>query len=215
METIPQPLRRTILEITTDIWDGYLNAAAEFVDENEEVHATIVIDRFHVAKNYREAFDKLRKQEFNRLKAELSAEAYAQVCRGMLWVLRKNQADLTPDERGRLQTLFTHAPSMHQAYAFREELTAIFNCHHSVAEAELAIQAWTQKVEASSLDCYNSFLKTLHRYWTCILNYFDRRVSSGFVERTQQQNQDHQAPLLWHQQTRYPFSTDLARPSGT
>lgn len=42
-----------MVEITTDMWDGYLNAAAEFVADHEQVNSTIVIDRFHVAQNYR------------------------------------------------------------------------------------------------------------------------------------------------------------------
>ena len=175
-------MRRTITDITTDIWDGYLNAAAEFVDEHDDVDSTIVIDRFHVAKNYRDAFDKLRKKEFKRLRSELSDECYAQDCKGMLWVLRKNHTGLTSGDRVRLRTLFRHSPLMHQAYTFREELTAIFNRQHTVAEAELAIQAWIRKVNSSILDCYNGFIKTLRRYWSFILNYFERRISSGFVE---------------------------------
>ena len=182
LTTIPAHLRQTITDITTDIWDGYLNAAAEFVDENDDVDPTIVIDRFHVAKNYRDAFDKLRKKEFKRLKSELSDEWYAQDCKGMLWVLRKNHTSLTTKDRVRLRTLFRHSPLMHQAYTFREELTAICNRQYTVAEAEIAIRAWVRKVNASSLDCYNGFIKTLHRYWTFILNYFQRRISSGFVE---------------------------------
>ncbi len=175
-------MRRTIIDITTDIWEGYLNAAAEFVDENDEVNSTIVIDRFHVAKNYRDAFDKLRKQEFKRLKSLLSDEAYAYTCKGMLWILRRNHSDLTSEDSDRLRNLFKHSPSMHQAYTFREELTAIFNRHYTVAEAHIAIQSWIRKVETTNLDCYNSFIKTLRRYRTFILNYFKRRVSSGFVE---------------------------------
>lgn len=182
LKSIPAKLRQTITDITTDMWDGYLNAAAEFVDEHDEVDATIVIDRFHVAKNYREAFDQLRKQELNRLKSTLSDERYTQDGQGMLWILRKNHLALSPDERGRLRTLFNHSPLLHQAYTFREELTALFNRPYTVAQAECAIRAWIQKVDSSSLACYDGFIKTLRRYWTFILNYFQRRISSGFVE---------------------------------
>lgn len=182
LKSIPAKLRQTITDITTDMWDGYLNAAAEFVDEHDEVDATVVIDRFHVAKNYREAFDRLRKQELNRLKSTLSEERYTQDGKGMLWILRKNHHALSSDERGRLRTLFSHSPLLHQAYTFREELTAIFNRPYTVTQAERAIRLWIQKVDSSSLDCYDGFIKTLRRYWTFILNYFQRRISSGFVE---------------------------------
>ncbi|MCA9968554.1 MAG: transposase, partial [Anaerolineales bacterium] len=42
--------------------------------------------------------------------------------------------------------------------------------------------AWCHKVGQSPVRCYDTFIKTLHRYWRYILNYFNQRVSSGFVE---------------------------------
>lgn len=72
------------------MWDGYLQAAADFVEQHDEVESEIVVDRFHVAQNYRNGFDSLRKKEFKRLKRELSDECYEQNCKGMHWILRKN-----------------------------------------------------------------------------------------------------------------------------
>lgn len=65
------------------MWDGYLEAAADFIQMHDEVESEIVVDRFHVAQNYRKGFDSLRKQEFKRLKRELSHELYAQDVKGM------------------------------------------------------------------------------------------------------------------------------------
>lgn len=175
-------MRQTIEHITTDMWDGYLEAAAEFLKHHDDVKGKIVVDRYHVAKNYRDGFDSLRKREFKRLKQKMSDELYDQVCKKMLWVLRKNHADLTPEERERLRRLFEHSPLLHQAYTFREELTAIFNRPYSVSQAEKAIRAWCRKVRASSVCCYDRFIKTLEKYWRYILNYFNDRISSGFVE---------------------------------
>ena len=182
MEQIPADLRQTIEHITTDMWDGYLQAAADFVQEHDDVESEIVIDRFHVAQNYRKGFDSLRKKEFKRLKRELSDEVYEQDCKGMLWILRKNHSALTPEERQRLRRLFTQIPLLHQAYTFREELTAIFNRPYSISQAEHSLRAWCHKVWLSPVRCYDGFIKTLERYWRYILNYFNQRVSSGFVE---------------------------------
>ena len=71
-----------------------------------DVEGEIVVDRFHVAQNYRDRFDSLRKKEFKRLKQELSNECYEQDCKGMLWVLRKNHVSLKLEERQRLRCLF-------------------------------------------------------------------------------------------------------------
>jgi transposase len=175
-------LCQTIDHIATDMWDGYLQAAADFVEQHDEVESEIVVDRFHVAQNYRKGFDSLRKQEFKRLKQELSEDCYQQDCKGMLWILCKNHAALTAEERQRLRRLFSHSPLLHQAYTFREELTAIFNRPYSLSQAEKALHAWCHKVWLSPIRCYDAFIKTLRRYWPYILNYFNHRISSGFVE---------------------------------
>jgi transposase len=164
------------------MWEGYLQAAADFVQAHDDVESEIIIDRFHVAQNYRKGFDSLRKKEFKRLKRELSDELYDQDCKGILWVLRKNHAALTSEERQRLRRLFSHTPLLHQAYTFREELTAIFNRSYTVPQAEQAIRAWRHKIWLSPVRCYDGFIQTLQRHWRYILNYFNHRVSSGFVE---------------------------------
>ena len=45
-----------------------------------------MIDRFHVAQQYREDFDELRKQEFKQMKQKLSAELFERDCKGSLWL---------------------------------------------------------------------------------------------------------------------------------
>ena len=92
------------------MWEGYLNAIAEFIADHDDVSASPVIDRFHVAQHYRDDFDDLRKKELKRLKKELPKEIYDQDCKGMLWTLRKNHTALDLDERLSLRRLFFHSP---------------------------------------------------------------------------------------------------------
>lgn len=167
---------------TTDMWESYVTAVEDFIAAHEDVTACLVIDRFHVAQQYRNDFDDLRKQEFKRMKQTLPSTTYDQDCKGTLWLLRKNHADLDNDERIRLRRLFLHAPLLQQAYALREELTALFNTLPSRQEGERRLTAWMQKVQQSSLTCYSDFLQTLSAHWQPILNYFVERVNSGFVE---------------------------------
>ncbi len=134
LEQIPPVLRSTIKHFTTDMWEGYLNALTEYIAAHAAVTARVVIDRFHVAQHYRDDFDTLRKQELKRLKQELPVETYQQDCQGTLWLLRKNHAALQESERQRLRNLLAHSPQLHQAYTFREELTAIFNQTQTVQE---------------------------------------------------------------------------------
>lgn len=182
LNEIPPRLRPTIRSFTTDMWEGYLNAVEEYIAEHADVTARLVVDRFHVAQQYRDDFDDLRKQEMKRLKQELPPDVYAQDVKGILWPLRKNHQDLDEEERLRLRRLFQHAPRLHQAYTLREELTAIFNRAQTTQEAERRLTSWIKKVEQLNATCFQPFVKTLSSHWTLIINYFADRVTSGFVE---------------------------------
>lgn len=176
LQGIPTGLKTTIQTVCTDLYDGFINAV------KEELPATsVVADRFHVAKNYRACADQLRKSEVKRLKQALSKPAYEEV-KGAMWPFRKKPEDLTPDEAAVLQRLFTHSPSLHQAYQFREELSAIFEQDLTKAEATEKIIQWKDRVADSGLTCFDSFLTTLDNWMDEITNYFLNRDSSGFVE---------------------------------
>ncbi len=181
LETIPKRLWPTMHTVCTDMWAGYVHAVNEFAAAHGAVTLRVVIDRFHVAKNYRAGVDHLRKQVRRRLKQDLSADAYAEI-KDVMWPLRKNNRDLTAAERGKLRRLFAYAPDLKLAYTLREELTAIFNRRLSKAQARLRLTTWQAKVQGSGLTCFDKFLKTLDNWLDEITNYFVDRLSSGFVE---------------------------------
>lgn len=164
------------------MWDGYLSAITDFMAAQPQVKAKIVIDRFHVAKNYREDFDTLRKQEMRRLRQALPEATYKEVTQGLHWLLRHNHAHLTDDDKVRLRSLFHHSPLLHQAYTLREELTAIFNMNLELDEGRRRLEKWAAKVDSSTVTCFDKFLTTLQNHLTEIANYFDTRANSGFVE---------------------------------
>jgi len=181
LETIPTRLRITMETACTDMWDGFVNAVEEFATAHEDVSLKVVVDRFHVSKNYRDGVDKLRKKECRRLKKELSEEEYEKI-KGVMWATRKNNQNLTTKERQKLRRLFSFSPDLKLAYSFREELTAIFEMKLSREEAIERLKIWKAKVERSSLKCFDPFLKTLTNWLDKIANYFVARLSSGFVE---------------------------------
>jgi transposase len=134
----------------------------------------VVVDRYHVAKNYRECVDKVRKRECRRLKKELPETEYEEI-NGVMWIVRKNNKDLTSDEREKLNRLFEYSPDLKLAYMFREELTSIFEMQMTKEEAKKRLIKWQDKVRRSASTCFDNWLdKTA--------NYFVNRLSSGFVE---------------------------------
>lgn len=181
LESIPRRLQPTMQKVCTDMWDGYVNAVEEFAAAHIDVSLEVVVDRFHVAKNYRECVDKVRKKECRRLKMELPTEEYEKL-KGMMWIVRQNNRDLTAIEREKLNLLFEHAPDLKLAYTFREELTSIFELNLTVDEGKDRLIKWCHKVRRSTLTCFDKFLTTLDNWIDKIANYFSGRLSSGFVE---------------------------------
>jgi transposase len=182
LETIPKRLWRTLETACTDMWEGYVNAVQEFATAHPEVSIEVVVDRYHVAKNYRECVDNVRKLERRRLKKLLTPTEYEEIVKGMMWIIRKNNKDLTADERKKLNRLFEYSPELKLAYTFREELTAIFEMRLTKAQAKKRLIKWRDKVRRSALICFDSFLTTLNNWLNEILNYFVNRLTSGFVE---------------------------------
>lgn len=181
LETIPQRLRRTMETACTDMWEGYVNAVKEFAAAHPEVSLEVVVDRYHVAKDYRDCVDKVRKRECRRLKKELS-ESECEEIKGVMWIVRKNNRDLTADERKKRQLVFAYSPELKLAYTFREELTAIFELRLTKEEARMRLFEWAHKVRRSALTCFDEFLTTLDNWLGEIINYFVNRLNSGFVE---------------------------------
>ena len=180
-ENIPKRLWSTMKKVCTDMWEGYSNAVTEFASTHPGMSIEIVVDRFHVAKNYRKCVDNLRKQELRRLKKELPEADYAEI-QGVMWPMRKNKADLTDEEQEKLNRIFEYSPALKLAYDFREELTAIFELPLTKEEAGQKIREWQGRVSQSVLTCFDKFLTTLDNWFDKIVNYFAGRFNSGFVE---------------------------------
>ena len=176
LRSIPQRLKRSIVSACCDMYEGYTEAIRE-----ELPHVRLVIDRFHVARAYRDGMNHLRKAELKRLKRELSAQEY-KALKGSMWALRKEKQDLTFEERGTLTLLFRLSPDLKAAYKLQNRLTEIFEERLSVHTAKVKIRKWIVAVAKSGLRCFDRFIDTLARWWNEILNYFVARENSGFVE---------------------------------
>ncbi len=177
LKGIPKRLRGQVKTVCSDMYEGYINAVKEVFDKR----ARIVVDQFHVAKLYRRCVDKLRIKELKRLKEELSKEEYKKL-KGVMWILRKREEELTIEEKETRDILFEYSPDLKLAYESSNELTAIFDADLSKFHAKHKINSWIRRMEKSGLNCFKTFIKTLTKLKDEIANYFIDRNTSGFVE---------------------------------
>jgi transposase len=176
LRAIPEQLRHTIERACTDMYEGFVSAI-----EEEVPWAEIVIDRFHVARAYRDCADTVRKKELKRLKRALPKAEYAEL-QGAMWPFRKRPVELKPPAWELLERVFTYSPKIEAAYHLREDLTELFERDYTKAGATCAIRAWCKRVRARGLAEFESFLGTIDRWMDKITNYFQGRQTSGFVE---------------------------------
>ena len=174
---IPERLKKTIKYVCSDMYEGFVNAAYSIFGKDVQV----VIDRFHVAKKYRECLDNLRKKEMGELKRWLPEEDYKEL-KGAMWIVRKKESELTEEEKKVRDNLFIYSPALKEGYDLSNELTEIFNKNYTKAEGIEKISQWIKDVKESSLTCFDSFTVTLENWLDEISNYFERRLNSGFVE---------------------------------
>jgi transposase len=155
LRSLPKRLRQTIHAGCADMYEGFVNAAKAVCGKRVK----IVIDRFHVAKLSRSGLDKLRQQELKRLKQELAEAEYGQL-KGAMGALRKPKEQWTDADNDVLVCLFGYSSCLKMAYELCGDLTAIFDTQRSRKEGKHQLQEWMQKVRASQLRCFDSFLTT-------------------------------------------------------
>ena len=176
LNSIPSDLKKTVQAVCTDMYDGFLNAATNVFGSK-----VVVIDRYHVAKLYREPLNKLRIAEMKRLKQELPAEEYAKL-EGVMWILRKKHECLSAIEKDVLVLLYEYSPVLKQAHSYALKLTHILNTHSNRKLGLAKLDRWITAVHKSDLSCFDKFIGTLEKYKPYIANYFKKRKNSGFVE---------------------------------
>jgi len=176
LNTIPDRLKATVERVCIDLWAGYATAVRRALPE-----ATVVADRFHVARLYGDAVDEVRKRELRRLKAELPEEEAAP-CKNAMWPLRRPWPSLRPDQQLQVAQVLDLSPTLSDAYCLREVLSAIFETAPDRATAAARLDGWAGEVKRLGASCFDTFLSTLETWREPILNYFDGRHSSGFVE---------------------------------
>ncbi len=153
--SIPQRILQKVQTVCCDLWEAYTEAVREEIPT-----ARIVVDRFHVAKHYRNAAEQVRKQELLRLKKTLPKAEY-QNLNGSFRAFRRNAKDLNKAERKILRRFFAHSALAKQAYGLRERLTAIFDMNLSKKQAQSKILRWIQQIQKSGKvlkrRCYGIF----------------------------------------------------------
>jgi transposase len=164
-----------VIEVTTDMWDGYVEAVREALGER----VRITIDRFHVMKNFQDHLTAARREIQRRLPKE-----EAKALKGTRWLWLTNEENLSAEGRAELAALGTRFPLLKQLREQRDRLRQLFEDRmiRTAAAGVRQLRAWMKEARQLGLTALEAFCKTLDNWLDKIANYFVDRGSNGRVE---------------------------------
>lgn len=170
--------RQAIRTVSMDMSDTYRRAV-----HSKLPRAHIVADRFHVMKQLNHRIDLIRRSIQRKAKQD-GDEALYQTLKGNRWILLRNRNTLTPEQEAVLGSILDISTALRTVYLLKEEFRTICDKIPNRQRAEPFLRVWRHKARATGIRCLIDFVDTLQRWWSEFLNYFNDRVSQGFVEGT-------------------------------
>jgi transposase len=150
-------------EVTTDMWDGYVEA----VKEAFEGKVRVTVDRFYVMQNFQERLTDARRE----IQRELSPEE-AKALKGSRWLWLTNEKNLTTEAQQTLAELCRQLPRLAALRQQRETLRKIFE-DRSLQTAEIGkqrLQEWMAQARELGLKALTAFCQTLENWLDKIAN---------------------------------------------
>jgi transposase len=175
LDSLTEKERRAIQVVSMDMWKPYRQAV-----RSKLPHAQIVADRFHVMKQLNHQLDLLRRAL--QRKAQKEDPALYAVLKGNRWLLLKNRSNLKPDQQAQLQIILDTSDELRAIYLLKEEFRTICDKIRDRDKAERFLRTWTWRSLTTGSRYLIRFVNTLRNWWHEFLNYFNDRVTQGFVE---------------------------------
>lgn len=168
--------RAQVEAVAIDMSAAYYTAVCENLPD-----ATVVFDWFHVVKLLNDKLSQLRRQLFR----EATDQLHKDVLKGTRWLLLKRPENLdeTHNELNRLQDALDLNESLATAYYLKEDLRLLWD-EPTKRAAERFLDDWIRQADASGIRVLQTFAKTLARYRTGILAWYDHPISTGPLEGT-------------------------------
>jgi transposase len=138
--------------------------------------AKVVADKFHLIRHINGALDKVR----NRLQGGSRRGKKRDLFQSR-YILLKGAERLVGWERAKLNRLFYSYPELGSAWVLKESFRAWYK-ETDRSRAEKLLRLLEGKIASDSLYEFTELLHTFANWREEILNYFDYRITNGFVE---------------------------------
>ena len=169
LDKLPQPER--VKGVAMDMHEPFRQAVQLCLPQ-----AKVVVDKFHLIRHINGALDKVR----SRLQGGSSRGKRRDLFNNR-YTLLKGAERLADWEQERLSQLFCRYTELKKAWMFKESFRAWYK-EIDRSRAGERLESLVERIEDDSLPEFKGLLHTLGNWRKEILNYFDYRITNGFVE---------------------------------
>lgn len=197
LNKIPLEERKKVKEISIDMANNM-----EKVARDSFPNASIVTDRFHVAKLISEAVQEIRikhrweaiaLENNNVKKAKAKGEKYIsstfengdtrkQLLARSRYLLFKPKKKWTESQTIRAEILFGEYPDIQHAYNLSMMFRNIYETSKSIQEANINFNKWFEKVKQYDFPCFVTAAESIKSHKETILNFFVNRTTNALAE---------------------------------
>jgi transposase len=156
---------------TCDMSRTYIGAI-----EDHCPNATLVLDRFHIAKALNDAVDAVRKEQWR-----LAEKDERLTLKGLRWLLYKHSSNRSKKDSRVLNSLHKGNRRIHRAWVLKDEFEQFWDFKAQWA-AERFLKRWMTTALKSRLEPIRDFVKTLKRHQQHILPFIESRLTNAVAE---------------------------------
>jgi transposase len=159
---------------TENITSACIDMSKAFIKGITETfpNAAITFDQFHLIQLMNNALAKVRAEE---------ARLFPELLKGTRYVWLKNPENLTEHQDENLVKLSHYNLKTGRAYRLKLALQDVFFAR-SRQEAEPLLKSWHDWAIRSQVEQVKKVARTVKEHWNGILNWFDSKLSNGFLE---------------------------------
>lgn len=154
-----------------DMSKAYINAIKEHC-----TNATLVIDRFHVAKALNQAVDEVRKDEWRKLGAD-----ERKAIKGLRWLLGMHARNRTKGHTRLLNALRSSNRRIHRAWVLKDEFDHFWS-FRSPGAAKRFLKRWMTAALRSRIPSLRDFVGTLKNHFENIMTFIKRPLTNAVAE---------------------------------
>jgi len=164
---------KDIKVVATDQHDGYTQATEKYCPQ-----AVVVLDRFHLVKNFNEALNEDRKDELAKIDPE--GEMGDLMNGKYRYVFLTKAANRTGRDQKHIATVMRLNQKIAKLEIIKEHFHKIFDAPTKLDAQVMLAEIYQWSLDAKATNVFNWVLSVLkdYRFW----NYFEHRYTSGVIE---------------------------------